>query len=276
MRPFVVWSLNGERFAGNTPTEIPSTLTWLKGLSQPGAIVPDVLCLQDVRVSVLQHLGPLPHIAFAPMTKHNFWGERELLGICIASQWPIDNINIHHSWGDGIVRDLEGVGEDQQRIQPYEISDALILKTQNRVAIACSIQRPDDGESIRVATHHGFWVRDGVHTENQLASTASVCGFLAAQGCKYGGLIYAADYNPDKEGCVLRTYVESGARDYLPQEIKTTLAPHHPAAKFGIRSDCAMVWPDSSGKYNDVLKNIHLDETPGSDHLMLCFNATRD
>jgi hypothetical protein len=273
MDPLRVWSLNGERFAGRTANEIPSTVRWLKGLSLPNAVLPDILCLQDFRSSMIPLLSPLPYFSFAPMTNQMFWGTRESLGICIASRWPIDDIDLHHTWGDGVVRDLEGVGEDNQRIKPNEVADTLILRTQNRVAIACSVRRAGDKKSLRIATHHGFWVRDGTPTTQQMESTASICGFLAEQGRRYGGLLYAADYNPDKEGKVFHIYQQYGGRDCLPPEIMTTLAAHHPAASLGIRSDCIMLWPDREGVYRHAVENIHLDATPGSDHNMLCCTA---
>ncbi len=148
-RPLLIWCLNGEGFAGRTAAEIPPTVQWLQSLAQtPAALrdttLPDVLCLQDFRLSMIPCLGPLPYFVFVPMTNHLYWGKREPLGICIASRWPIDDIAIHHCWGDGVVRDLEGVGEDHARIQPYALADELVLKTQNRVAVACSVARPGD------------------------------------------------------------------------------------------------------------------------------------
>lgn len=265
-----VWSLNGERFTGRTPTEVPATVTWLKGLSHPDTAVPDVLCLQDFRTSMIPLLSPLPYFSFIPMTNQMFWGIRESLGICIASRWPIDEIEVHHTWGDGVVRDLEGVGEDNERTRPHDVSDALILKTQNRIAIACSVHQPNNEDPLRIATHHGFWVRDGIPTTQQMASTVSVCSFLAEQGRRYGGLLYVADYNPDKEGKVLRTYQQYGGIDCLPPQISTTLAAHHPAASLGIRSDCIMIWPDCDRRYRHAVEDIYLDATPGSDHHMVC------
>ena len=275
MQPMILWSLNGERFAGETADEEPPTVAWLKDLSQPGAPVPDVVCLQDFRVSMLQYLGPLHYFSFAPMTRHLFWGRRELLGICIASRWPLNQVEIHHTWGDGTVRDLRGVGADHKRIKPDELADRLVLQTQNRVAIACSVQRRGDSQPVRVATHHGLWARDGIPGPEQMASTASVCDFLARQGRQYGGLLYAADYNPDKNGQVLETYTKTGGRDALPLEIATTLAAHHPAASLGIRSDCIMTWPNSEGIYPYSVDDIYLDSSPGSDHSMVCCKVTR-
>lgn len=267
--PMTVWSLNGGRFVGKTPDEEPQTVKWLKHLSEPGAIVPDVLCLQDFRVSSLQYLRPLPHFHFAPMTNHSVWDRRELVGICIASKYPIDAIAIHHTWGDGMIRDLVGVGPDNQRAEPHEIADKTILETENRVALACTVMNPGEPR-MRIATHHGFWVRGGMPSPGQIQSTASLCEFLSDQACEHGGLVYAADCNPDRQGNVIRMYYLSGGRDYLPDSIKTTVTENHPAAKFGAKPDHIMIWPDSLGNCPYDVTDVHMDDSPGSDHLMLC------
>jgi hypothetical protein len=163
-----VWSLNGARFVGETREDTSPALQWLKGLSEPGAELPDVLCLQDFRVSLVQYLRPLPYFCFVPMTNHMYFGERELLGICIASRWPMTHMDVHHTWGEGTVHDLEGVGDRNERIKPDALSDELVLRTQNRVAIACTVCSPDDPSGVRVATHHGFWTRDGAVSLDQL------------------------------------------------------------------------------------------------------------
>jgi hypothetical protein len=265
---YEVWSLNGARFVGTTASEVPRTLRWLKSLSLPNAHVPDVLCLQDFRVSLLQHLRPLPYFSFVPMTNHMHWREREALGICIASKWPLSQIDVHHSWGNWEVRDLEGVDENNNRIKPDELSDELVMKTENRVGIACSVLKPG-AEPLRIATHHGFWTREGIPSENQIVSTRSMAEFLAEQGSEHDGIVYLADYNPDKEGLVHGIYAESGAKDCLPADIVTTLAPEHPAAKFGVKSDCALMWPNAIGEYPYQISDVRLDPSPGSDHLLL-------
>jgi hypothetical protein len=270
-----VWSLNGARFSGETREDTPPTLQWLKGLSKPGAELPDVLCLQDFRVSLVQYLRPLPYFHFVPMTNHRYFGERELLGICIASRWPMTHIDVHHTWGDQKVHDLEGVDERNERIKPDALSDELVLRTHNRVAIACTVCSPDDPAGIRVATHHGFWTRDGVVSQDQLNSTRSVVNFLVEQGRQYGGLVYLADYNPDKTGQVYRMYRGGGAVDCLPGSCTSTLAPEHPAAKLGIKADCIMLWPDEHGLYPYTVQDVTLDASPGSDHLMLRSRVTR-
>ena len=168
--PITVWSLNGGRFIGKTPDEEPQTLNWLKNLSETEATIPDVLCLQDFRVSLLKYLRPLPHFIFVPMADHKIWGEPELWGICIASKHPIDDISIHYAWGDGVVHDIKGVGNDNKRIKPDEVADKLVLETQSWAAVACTI-RNGDSKSYRVATHHGLWTRGGIPTPEQMKST---------------------------------------------------------------------------------------------------------
>jgi len=265
----IVWSLNGARFAGSTRGEEPQTLRWLKALSQPGSDLPDVLCLQDFRVSLLAHLRRLPYFHFVPMTNSMYFGERELLGICIASRWPVSAIDVIQTWGEATVKDLEGVNGNNERTGPPDESDRLVLKTQNRVGLACTVCPPDLPAGIRIATHHGFWTRNGATTGQQLLSTQRMATFLAEQGRTHGGLLYMADFNPDKAGQVYRIYRESGAKDCLPAEFATTLAPDHPAAKLGVRSDCIMLWPDADGNYTYDVNRVQLDGSPGSDHLML-------
>ena len=270
-----IWSLNGARFTGPSPDEEPGTIRWLRSLAHPGAVVPDVLCLQDFRVSLAALLRPLPYFTFVPMTNHWFWGKRESLGIAVASKYPLTEIDVHHTWGDGVVRDLEGVDRNNHRIKPDALSDELVMKTENRVAVACTVNRPDSGERFRVATHHGFWTRNGVPTDEQMSSTRSVAHFLAGQARQHGGLVYLADYNPDREGRAHALYLASGARDWLPAETATTLAHDHPAAQLGIKSDCIMTWPDRDGHPRYCVDNVFLDPTPQSDHLMLRCQAWR-
>lgn len=221
----IVWSLNGGRFVGKTPDEEPQTLKWLKSLSASGAMIPDVLCLQDFRVSLLKYLGPLPNFHFSPWANFKIWGEKELVGICIASRYQLNDISIHYTWGDGIVRDLEGIGNDSQRIKPDDVADDLVLKTQNCVAIACSINKVGDPKPWRIATHHGLWTRNGVTTPEQMRSTDSLCKFLSEQGRGHDGIVYAADCNPDKEGKVLCRYSESGGAIIYPRTSKQH-SPH--------------------------------------------------
>lgn len=288
-KSLTVWSLNGGRFVGKSPDEDgeiakwvnsgpmdgetiyngPQTLRWLKSLSEPGAEVPDVLCLQDFRVSLLRHLRPLPHFCFAPMTNHRIWGKRELTGIVIASRTPLDRVNVCYTWGDGTIRDLEGVGDDNHRIKPDDVADALVLKTEARVAVAATVG------GFRIATHHGFWVRGGTPTDEQMASTEKLCSFLGKETYVHGGLAYIADCNLDKDGKVLAKYLEYGAKDCLPPDIKTTLPDTHPAAKFGAKPDRVMVFPYYS-RFPYEVGNVAVSDEPGSDHLLLKATVTKE
>ena len=264
-----IWSLNGGRFVGKTPEEDGSALAWLKGLSKPGAVIPDVLCLQDFRVSLLRYLQHLPHFHFAPMTNHSIWGKRELTGIAIASKYPLDDVRVHYTYGNGIIKDLDGIGNDNHRWggDRAEEADRRVLDTEWRVAIAANVWRnPED--AYRIATHHGFWVRGGVPIPEQLRSTDSLCTFLRKDAIDFGGLVYIADCNLDKDGEVLKRYMASGARDCLPPRIKTTVAAHHPAAKFGVKPDRVMVFGGWKTLYR--VSNVYMDPSPGSDHDMLC------
>lgn len=264
MSELKVWSLNCGRLVGSTPEKVAPVLRWLKCLSGPGAELPDVLCLQDFRVSCLQYLWPLPHFHFAPMTNHLIWGKRELVGIVVASRFPIDLVEIDHTWGDGMVRDLKGVGLDNQRTKPDKEADRLVLQTENRVAIAATVRKA--GPPWRVATTHGFWVRGGVPTPEQLASTELLSAFLVRQSESYDNCIAAADWNFDKDGQALSIVATNGGRDWLPGSVKSTLPPR----RFKSRPDRPITW----GKRYTV-EDISLDFSPGSDHGMLKATVVR-
>ena len=265
-----VWLLNGARFVAKTPNEEAHALKWLKGLSAPDTEVPDVLCLVDFPDPLQKYLGRFPHRHFEPMTNHKIWGERKHVGICIASRYPLDTIQMCWTWGDGIVRDLEGVGDDNQRIKPDAVADELVLKTENRVAIAASVMTPSDGP-WRVITHHGFWTRGGETTGQQIQSTLRLCHFLGRQADDHNGAIYAADCNFDANGMVWGLYKsKTQAHDCLPDEITTTLAPDHPAAKIGVRPDELMIIPNAGyvETYRAVM--VTANNEPRSDHLLIC------
>lgn len=269
-------TLNVGRAVGATEDEEALVLKWLKGLSAPGAAVPDVLCLQDFRVSHLAYLGPLRHFHFATMTNHRIWGKSELVGVCIASKYPLEEIEVVQTWsptGDGTICDLKGVSTDNKRIKPDEDADRLVLETEARVAITALVMAPGR-EKYRIATHHGFWVRGGVPTPEQLKSTANLRDFLF-DASFIGGLIAAADWNFDKDGKVLEMLLDSGAKDCLPVDILTTVAPHNPGAKFGAKPDRIFMWPAREDRHAYQVQDVMLDFSPGSDHGMLCATVVR-
>ena len=179
-KSLTVSSINGARFVGRTPGEESQTLKWLKSLSESGAVVPDVLCIQDFRVSLLQYLRPLPHFHFAPMTNHKIWGKRELTGIVLASKYPLNDIKVCYTqvppdW-DGSIKDLDGVGDNNHRWggDRAEEADRRVLETEWRVAIAASVILPfmvGGSDKVRLSTHHGAWVSGGISTREQMDST---------------------------------------------------------------------------------------------------------
>ena len=265
-----VWSLNGGRFVGKTPGEEPQALKWMKSLADPNTPIPDVLMLQDFRVSLLPYLSRLPHFHFAPMTNHLIWGKRELVGILIASQHPIkEGLRVEYTWRDGYIKDLQGVDDKNQRIKPDEVADRLVLETECRVAIVCTIR------DIGFGTTHGFWVRGGVPTEKQMRSTEILAVFLRKDACGRGGLVLAADLNVDRENRVLGILEGIGGRDWLPSDIKTTVAATNPGAQFGAKPDRIMTFLNQSGRNPYDVTDVHTDDTPGSDHLMLCATVHR-
>lgn len=270
-----LWSVNGGRFVAKTPDEEPQTLKWLQSLEDPDTPIPDVLLISDFRVSLLKHLSRLPHFHFMPMTIHRIWGKPELVGVVLASQHPIDDVRVYYTWGAGTkIEHLQGVGDDNQRIKPDYVADALVLQTEKRGLIAATIKR--DAERTRVVTGHGFWTRGGVPTPEQMQSTHATGTFLADESLRHNGLIFMADCNLDREGKVLALLKLYGAQDWLSSEVKTTLADHHPGAKFGAKPDRIFTFPGSDGDDTAYeVDNVRLDASPGSDHLMLCADIER-
>jgi hypothetical protein len=203
------------------------------------------------------------------MTNGWHFGRRELLGVCIASRWPLSATETAVTWGDGKVRDLEGVDDRNERAGDLTESDRLVLSTHNRVVVAATAQIPGWTGGFRVATHHGFWTRDGATEEAQLESTRRAASFLTRQGREHRGGVYLADINPDKAGRVRAIYQDSGGQDFLPGSVRTTLASDHPAAALGIRSDCVMAWPGEEGMLSFSSVQVEVGDDPGSDHLLL-------
>ena len=269
--PITVWSINMRRCVEEAGPEVEAgTFKWLKTLAIPGTPIPDVLCLQDFRIELAPYLSRLPHITFAAMTDHLIWGERQLVGIAIASRHPLIHRMQEFTWGDGVIRRIEGVDDKNHRFDPKVMPDVdeRVNKTEARRIIAATVVV--DGVYYRIATTHGFWTRGGEPTAEQAYSTGRLIGHLRSDSMKYGGSVLDADLNLDKKGVTLDQLTEGGGRDCLPPEIKTTLAPTHPAAKFGAKPDRVMLWPDRAGNYAYYVLEAHMDYSPGSDHGMLC------
>lgn len=268
-----VWTLNGSRFVGKTPDEKPQTVAFLEDLAKPGAKPPDVICIQDFRKSLtplLKRAG-LVHHAFCPMTDHLIWGKREEVGVILASRFKLDDVKRYTLWGNGVLKKLKGVGDDNQRIRDadgtfYE-ADRLVLDTEDRIVVAATVMKPET-PGFRIATTHGFWTRGGVPTPEQRQSTADLCTFLEHDGFDHDGVILIGDLNLDKEGEVLRALEQAGARDHLPSDVATTLASHHPAAKLGLKPDRIMQFGDEWEQHRYDITGVTLHDV-GSDHLLL-------
>jgi len=270
-----VWSVNLGRCVGKIKDEEPQTVKWLKSLSAPGAVLPDVVFFQDFRISMLQYLVPIfPHFHFVPMTNHKIWGQREYVGICAGVRPPlqIGSIDVECTQGDGTLRDLDGVGDNNDRWTDAVLADRRVLETELRVMLGLTVYVPDGPEGalpFRFWTHHGAWVRGGETSEEQLQSTDLVCGYLVGDADFNDGLVFVADCNLDKHGKVFAKYLEAGARDHHPDGVSTTLASTHPGAKFGAKPDRVMDFPDEEGNRPYEVSNVEFDAAPGSDHLLM-------
>lgn len=223
-----VMSLNVGRFLQ------PRTGEYLRHLiksDQP----PDVLCLQDVPVRELSWLmEKYPHVAFAPMTRHSIWGEPAVVGIAVVTgpDHPVTNIVHCTTWGNGVLKNLQGINDKNQRHLGEE-SDRLVEMTEDRVVICCSIMGNDD--VFDVATTHGMWVRDGVTNDRQRENTVRLLDFINKEGKCREGLVLVGDMNFGRGGEIYNMCVVERLTDCMPENIESTLDPDHPAAKKGIK-----------------------------------------
>lgn len=264
MAPLTIGSLNTGRGLGATPTEVSATERWMQTVAQ-GKVqdLPWVMCLQDVRISHVALLAAAyPHFHFAPMTNHKIWGKRELVGVAIMSQLPLQDIAIAWTHGDGMTRDLEGVDDKNQRIEPPEEADRLVLATENRVAVAATV---DVGGPIRILTHHGFWTRAGEPTAEQAGSTLQLLSFAEDQYVEWGNVVMIGDWNFDREGKMLRSFEEEGWEDCLAPSIETTVSPDHPGYKFKVKPDRIFRYYGSTA----FIDGVQVTDEGKSDHLML-------
>ncbi|MFA6502900.1 MAG: hypothetical protein WCT45_01410 [Candidatus Paceibacterota bacterium] len=194
---------------------------------------PDVLCLQDIAFRDLALLEWAPHVAFAPMTNHLINGERAAVGVAVVSPHFMTGVTYHTTWGDGVLKNLEGVNGQSERIAPTAENDRKIEATEDRVAICAAVRK--DGVYYDVATTHGFWVRGGIANDQQYESTRALGNAVIAEACRRRGIVLAADMNMSRGGEIHQILVGRQFRDCMPPEIVSTLDPNHPAAKKGLR-----------------------------------------
>lgn len=211
----------------------PRTRAFLENLAK-AKDVPDVLCIQDVPERDLSLFKHWPEKTFAPMTNHLINGERAVVGIAMFSRFPMTNVVSCTTWGDGVLKDLQGVNDKNERYLGAE-SDRLVEKTEDRVAICATVVRDD--ETFNIATTHGAWVRGGVPSDYQRQSTRKLIGFLKEEGQKRDGLLLVGDLNFGRGSEMYKLFTKDplcgGFTDRMPPEIESTLDPDHPASKSG-------------------------------------------
>ena len=190
---------------------------------------PDVLLLQDLPYRDLSLLEYYPHVVFAPMTNHFINGVRAVVGVAVASRYFLTDVMHHTTWGDGLLKDLQGINDKNQRHLGAK-SDVLVETSEDRVVICAKVVK--GLEEYDVATTHGMWVRDGIVNDVQRHSTKLLRGALAKEVSRRGGLVFAADMNMARGGEIYRMLGET-LRDEMPPEIENTLDPDHPYVKRG-------------------------------------------
>lgn len=234
--------------------------------------VPDVLCIQDLPFDGLPLLERWPHVTFAPMTNHYVNGERVVVGIAMASRFFVTNVVHHTTWGNGLLKDLQGINDKNERYLGEE-SDRLVEATEDRVLVCGLVVK--DGKRYHIATTHGMWVRGGVVNDVQRKSTAALCTRLGQIGHARNGLVLAADMNMSRGGEIYQM-VTDVMKDCMPETINTTLDPDHPYAKRGgsIVTDYVMMYPTSR---RDPYRVRDVRLLPGvSDHQALFATITKE
>ena len=248
------------------------TRDYLKSLNKPGADVPDVLCIQDIPLAGLALFERLPHIAFSPMTNHLINGVRGVVGIAIASRYFLTDITHHTVWGDGKLKDLQGINDQNQRHLGAE-SDTLVEASEDRVAICAAVIK--DGVRFDIATTHGMWVRGGVTNDAQRLCMTNLRGDLGYEGYRRAGLVLAADMNFGR-GSEIYTLFTEKFRDCMPPEIDNTLDPEHPFVRKGgkVVTDYIMTHPAA---YTDPYSISEVALHSGvSDHCALSCTVTKE
>jgi hypothetical protein len=205
----------------------------------------DVILVQDMPFRDLPIFGHHPHLAFGVMTNQLINGERAPVGIAIASRYFITDIRHHTYWGDGILKDLQGVDSNNARFLGEE-SDRMVAATEDRVVITAAVIK--DSITYQLATTHGMWARDGEPNDVQRTSMRRLRDILLAEAINRGGLVIAGDLNFDRGGEIYNMFTAE-IRDCTPLNIASTLDREHAVTRKGIKvvSDYFMSCPDISG-----------------------------
>lgn len=226
--------------------------------------LPDVILVQDIPFRDISLFEKWPHVSFAPMTNHIVNGERMVVGIAICSRYLITHITHRTYWGDGILKNLEGINKENQRYLGEE-SDRLVEATEDRVLICAQLHK--DGVDYELATTHGMWTRGGVTTDAQWTSMLELRAQLQREAVQRGGLVFVGDLNAGRGGVIYQMLTKE-LRDWVPSEVSTTLDPEHPVSKKGINvvTDFVMTADTDCGHYKVGNFFFH---TGASDHQVL-------
>lgn len=242
------------------------TRAYLERVSMGTEPIPDVMCIQDVPFRDLGMFEWAPHIAFAPMTNHLINGVRAVVGIAIVSRYFMTDVTYHTTWGDGTLKDLQGINDKNERHLGAE-SDQLVEATEDRVAICATIVK--DNVRYNIATTHGMWVRGGVVNDVQRKCTRELLCVLNVEAWNRKGLVLVGDMNFGRGGEIYQMFINEKFRDCVPLEVDNTLDPDHPAARKGIKvvTDYVMIRPFRD---RDVYGISDVRLHPGvSDHCVL-------
>ena len=247
------------------------TRTYLQSLGTTEPL-PDILCLQDFPFRDLSLLERLPHVAFGPMTNHLINGERAVVGIAIASRYFMPDIRHHITWGDGVLKNLRGINEKNQRHLGAE-SDTLVGATENRLVICATVIK--GGVEFNIATTHGMWVRGGVINDAQRCCVGKLRDVLIKEAYMRDGLVLMGDMNFGRGGETYQLFTEE-FRDCIPQEIDNTLDPEHPAACKGLKIVTDYVMTGHGGYPENGYSVTDVRLRPGvSDHCALSATVSR-
>ncbi len=243
----------------------PRTKAFLERLTQP-----EVLLLQDFPYYDLPLLERYPHITFAPMTNHFVNGQRAVVGIAIASRFFMTNITHHTTWGNGVLKNLEGINNHNERHLGAE-SDRLVEATEDRVLICVEVHK--DGESYQLATTHGMWTRGGEINRVQRSTMRHTRNILVREAQRRVGLVLAGDLNFFRDGELYTLYTEH-FRDCVPRSITTTLDLGHELSRKGFGVVVDYVW-DCGLKYEVQVSDVKT-HAGASDHMALTATITME
>lgn len=236
-------------------------------------LLPDVLVVQDVPFRECPSFEQFPFVTFAPMTNHFVNGERAVVGIAIFSRYFMTNIRHFITWGNGLLKDLEGVDEHNQRYLGEE-SDRLVEATEDRMLICARVQK--DGVDFDIATTHGMWARGGIANNIQRSSTRKLRNHLELEAILRDSLVVAGDLNAARDSEIYNSLTQKMS-DCLPRTVESTLDPDHPLSKRGINVviDYVMLVPNGARKPLYQISDVRL-YSGVSDHQAIFATITKE